>query len=231
MLKITQKQFERLREQKTKEFTLNALNYIDDFYPDALSFLDDRDEQFEWTLDVITTAYTYGLETEAEVYAFLRAALNFDEDFHTQPWAQEVFSLPVSPANKVLFLDDAVSMQLEKQAQDIEKNTQALIQEKINAYINEKAPYVLSFNPFYGIGVRDLEEARQWVLSVATQAVAYGFQEDIHLDSYLEVAMRFGQGFDKQPWAKQILSSEKSVGDKVSPLLKYLSQNYRNIDA
>ncbi len=231
MLKITQQQFDRLREEKTKEFCHLALNYIDDLYPNALSFLDQKDDQIEWIYDVVTTAHSYELDTEEEIYSYLRAALTFDEDFHTESWAKEVLTLSVSPSNKALLLDDAVTIQLEKQANEIEKKNNALLKTKIEQYAREKAQYVLSFSSFYGLGLKKLEESTQWVRNMGQQAKSDDITENPHLDAYLEVAMRFGLDFNKTAWAKNILESNDTIDNKVQALLRYLSANYGNTHA
>lgn len=226
MLKITKKQFEQLKGKKSNEFSQEVLMHLSEYYPERMSFLGEMEEQLEWTQGVVDDAHDYGFDRKSDVYRYVRAAITFDEDFHKLPWAKEIFKLGVTPTTKSLLLEDAVTKRLEMESEKLERESKRLHKEKINAYAEEKGPYVYSFNVFYGLKLNGEVEAVEWTKSVCEKANEFGIIETVYLDSYLEVAMYYGPDFHDMPWAEEILTSDSSLNDKIKRLLTYLSEHY-----
>ncbi len=231
MLKISKLQIDHLKTIKIAEFCKKVHAYLQDYYESELFILGEVEDQMEWVEEVVSDAQRYGIGAEADIYAYVRVAITFDEDFHELPWANKILQLRAMPSTKAQLLEDAMEKELDAMLAQHERDRDRLLEQKVSSYSREKASYVFSFNIFYGLGLESIEEAEKWLHDVAKTAVGFGFTDDFLLDSYLEIALYFGKECHTREWASDILASDKSVTDKISALLSYLSTNFGNKDA
>jgi len=231
MLKISKLQIDHLKTIKVAEFCKKVHVYLQNYYERELFILGEVEDQMEWVEEVVSDAQSYGMDEELDIYTYARVAITFDEDFHELAWANKILQLKAMPSTKAQLLEDAMSKELDKMLAQHERDRDRLLEQKVSSYSREKASYVFSFNIFYGLGLENIEEAEKWLYDVAKTAVGFGFTDDFLLDSYLEVALYFGKDCHTREWARDILESDKSVTDKISALLSYLSTNFGNKDA
>ena len=216
MLQVFKTPVEKFKESKNRETQTAAMEYIRELYPDKMAHLGSEQAQQVWVDTIVKSAQHHNFTSEKEVFSYIRAVISFGEDFHRLPWAQKILNLRAPSLEKSERLDNAIASQLEDAVSDVTGQYRAISTKDLDKYLEEKSDYVYSFSGFYGLQLESVSEAMQWVVAVVQEAYQYNITANAHLDSYIEVAMHFGQKFNQRPWAKKILSSPIKTTKRVN---------------
>lgn len=221
-LKITNEQFAAFEAVKFKKFIKEMEQHLSSFFKAQTAPLIETEQLNNWVKQNIAYAQNLGFETELDICRYLNVAIIQGESVKDELWLKDIMAQELFPSTKATLLEEKSLALLDEEHQEV-KSELAEINQKILEKFHEKHnDKVLGIGvPLYGLNFSDDEALKAWMFRVGQKSIDLGLTDDMALDLWLDMAMRYGEDFPEQPWAN--LSEQQQLSEMTPPqILRYI---------
>jgi hypothetical protein len=223
-LSITSEQFSVFETVKFKQFISDMVLHLSTYFNAQTAEFIKQDQLNNWVKQNIKHAQDFGFITELDICRYLNVAIVQGESVKDAPWLQAIIAESFFPSTKATLIEEKSLELLDQQHQAVSKALDAVNQKHLQRFYQKQHKKVLGIGvPLYNLSFADEHALKDWMYRVGKHCITLGLTDEMALDIWLDIAMRYGEYFQKEQWALLSEAQTKALSPE-DTLLHLLAQ-------
>jgi len=220
-LGITSQHMVEFEKHRRTFFFKKMQHHLQTMFTENFTRLGDNAQQFKWIERNGLKAMSFGFNDQQEICRYLNVAVVQGDDFYNRPWAQDILNAHYQPTTKAMQLESASIEQLEKAHSEMEAELNEEKQKSLQLFYDAHEFKVQCIgSALFNLNFKDDAELKAWLYHVGEQSMNYELFDDMEMDLWLDLSMKYGKDFHQQPWAqKRLTQSTLTPQEKLEQLL------------
>ncbi|MDA7745998.1 DUF4123 domain-containing protein [Psychromonas sp.] len=217
-LQITTKQYQAFEAVKFKQFVTDMEQHLIEHFKSKTTKLIQEKQLNDWVKRNIRQAQQFGFTTELDICRYLNVAIVQGESIKDAPWLQKIMAEKLFSSTKATLIEEKSLELLNQEHEEAVKALDDINQQLLERFYLKHHKKVLGLGaPLYGLSFTDDAALKEWMFDTGKQCIDLGLTDEMALDLWLDIAMRYGKDFAHQSWAllsdsqKHILSPEENL--------------------
>jgi hypothetical protein len=220
-LSITSEQFSVFEQEKFKRFIAEMEVHLTTHFEAQTEQLIEQNQLNDWVTQNILYAQDFGFITELDICRYLNVAIVQGESVKDAPWLKAIMAESLFPSTKATLLEEKSLELLDQEHQGVVEELDQVNQQILEAFYQKHHKKVLGIGvPLFDLTFADEQALKDWMFKVGRQCINLGLTDEMALDIWLDIAMRYGEDFPTQSWA--ILSDTQKEALSPSGILFHL---------
>jgi len=216
LLEITPQQMNAFEAVKFKKFIAEMVSHLSTYFKAQTKPLIEQKKLDSWVKRNIKHAQGFGFITELDICRYLNVAMVQGETVKDAPWLQAIIKQDLFSSTKATLIEQKSLEILDKAHQQVVTELEEIKQQHLERFYQKHHKKVRGIGvPVFNLSFDDEQALKTWMFSVAKQCIDSGLIDEMALDLWLDIAMRYGKDFLQDDWAiisdeqKQTLSPSK----------------------
>ncbi len=223
-LSITSEQFSVFEQEKFKRFIAEMEVHLTSHFTAQTANFIEQDHLTDWVNQNILHAQDFGFITELDICRYLNVAIVQGESVKDAPWLKAIMAEKLFPSTKATLLEEKSLALLEQEHQEVKEKLAQVNLELLEGFYQKHHKKVLGIGvPLYDLDFEDNNALKEWMFRVGVQCINLGLTDEMALDLWLDIAMRYGENFPKESWA-ELSDSQKETLSPSDILFHLLAQ-------
>jgi hypothetical protein len=220
-LNISSEQFSAFEKVKFKQFIAEMELHLSMYFQAQTAELIEKNQLNNWVNKNVRQAQDFGFITELDICRYLNVAIVQGESVKEAPWLQDIMAEKIFPSTKATLLEEKSLQLLDQEHQAVIEELDQVNQQHLERFYQKHHKKVIGIGtPLYDL-IFDGEQAlKDWMFRVGKQCINLGLTDEMALDIWLDIAMRYGESFLNEDWA--ILSEAQKEALSPSAILFHL---------
>ncbi len=202
-LSITSEQFSVFEQVKFKRFITEMELHLSTYFKAQTAELIEQEQLNDWVCQNILHAQDFGFITELDICRYLNVAIVQGESVKDAPWLQAIMAESLFPSTKATLLEEKSLELLDQEHQEVIEELDQVNQNILDKFYQKEHKKVLGIGvPLFNLSFADQQSLKDWMFRVGKQCINLGLTDEMALDIWLDMAMRYGEDFSKEDWAK-----------------------------
>ncbi len=201
-LSISSAQFSVFEEAKFKQFIIEMELHLTTYFKAQTTELIEQDQLTDWVNQNVLHAQDFGFITELDICRYLNVAIVQGESVKDAPWLQEIMAEKFFPSTKATLLEEKSLELLDQEHQAVIEQLDQVNQQHLERFYQKHHKKVIGIGiPLYDLSFDDDQALKDWMFHVGQQCIDLGLTDEMALDIWLDIAMRYGENFLNNDWA------------------------------
>lgn len=223
-LHITGEHMSAFEAVKFKQFIKEMETHLITCFVPQSQALIEQNQFTSWVENNIEQAQSFGFITELDICRYLNVAIVQGENVTDQPWFQGIIAESYFPSTKANLLEQKSIELIDEQLLDVQNQLTAINQEHLELFYQTHHHKVQGIGvPLYDLSFSDQQALKDWMFRVGQQAIDLGLTDEMALDLWLDIAMRYGEHFPEAQWA-QLTKAQQAELSPEDTLFYFLAQ-------
>ena len=202
-LKITDAQFESFEAVRFKRFLADMETHLLTHFSEQIQSMPVTVGFSDWVKNNVERAMNAELTSRQEVCRYLNVAMTHGEDFYQQDWADKILSSEYYPSTKASLLENESLAQIKQQKESLQEEIDAQEKTILKQFYQAQQAKVGSIGrALFNLKFDNTEKEKDWIYRVGEHCLAHNLNNDMELDLWLDLSMRYGEFFYQEEWAK-----------------------------
>jgi len=201
-LSITSAQFSVFEEEKFKRFISDMELHLSTYFKAQTADLIEQEQLNDWVHQNVLHAQDFGFITELDICRYLNVAIIQGEEVKDAPWLQAIMAEKLFPSTKATLIEEKSLELLDEEHQGVVEELNKVNQQILEQFYQKHHKKVIGIGiPLYDLSFADDQALKDWMFRVGKQCINLGLTDEMALDIWLDMAMRYGEDFPKENWA------------------------------
>ncbi|WP_157822395.1 DUF4123 domain-containing protein [Psychromonas sp. Urea-02u-13] len=222
LLEISKQQISAFKAVRFKRFITEMELHLSTYFAPQTTSLIEQELLNSWVNTNVKHAQDFGFITELDICRYLNVAIIQGESVKDAPWLQAIMAESLFPSTKATLIEEKSLELLDQEHQAVVKELDKVNLLHLERFYQKHHKKVLGVGvPLFDLRFEDDKALKSWMFRVGKQCINVGLTDEMALDIWLDIAMRYGENFPKENWA--ILSETQKEALSPSAILFHLS--------
>jgi hypothetical protein len=220
-LSITSEQFSVFEQEKFKRFIAQMEVHLTTHFEAQTDKLIEQEQLNDWVTQNILNAQDFGFITELDICRYLNVAIVQGESVKDAPWLKAIMAESLFPSTKATLLEEKSLELLDQEHQEVKEALEQVNLQILEEFYQKHHKKVLGIGvPLYDMNFENESALKEWMFRIGLQCIHLGLTDEMALDLWLDIAMRYGEDFLQEDWA--VLSKAQKEALSPSDILFHL---------
>lgn len=202
LLQIRPQQIEAFQAVKFKQFIVEMQSHLTTYFQKQTQQMGEL-QLNAWVKRNIKNAQKLGFVTELDICRYLNVAIVQGESVKEADWLQEIINKDLFTSTKATLIEEKSLQLLDDAHQAVKQELDEVNQKHLQRFYQQHHKKVLGIGvPLYGLSFSNDEALKAWMYDTGQHCLDLGMSDEMALDIWLDIAMRYGKDFIKQDWAQ-----------------------------